>query len=185
MVHKRPWVTGVALVVAVLVSGCASDEKKAEVLQCPQVAVVKELATYMDFGRTEEPTNDDLVGQAMMVKQSDECDDNDDRLVSEITLRIFAKKGPRLGEGGLTAPYFLAVLDAADNIVSKETMSASFAFGKNGLAEFNDIVRITLPKTAAMDPSQYRIWIGFQLGKEQLETLRRQRDQQAMQSVGQ
>lgn len=150
-------------------AACASNDEQKTALICPQIAVVKDLAKFRDYGRASDPAPRDLVGQAVMAKRAEQCTVEDDEVVAEVTLQILAKRGPSLGEGGFSTPYFIAVLDEHDRIVSKETMSNTFQFVKGDILEFNDLLRITIPRNAKSDVQHNRVWIGFQLSLEQME----------------
>jgi hypothetical protein len=162
------------LLVAGLLSACASSssEETAAEATCPQVAIVRDLARYVDDGRADNPAPKDVVMQAALRSFEGSCDYQNDSVEVDFTLNIAAQRGPSLGGDRVSVPYFVAVLDGADEIQSKQVLSADFRLSDAEIVEKEEPFVISIPRSAGKDLSRYRIWVGFQLTERQLARLR-------------
>ena len=141
---------------------------------CPQVAIVRELQTYRDYGR-EQPDPSQLVAAGKLIKVVGDCAYTDDGIDVKFELDMAAQRGPRLGGEHTSLPYFIAVLDPQQNILTKNTLSADFDLPDNRkIVEHTDNLHISIPlaKDKKRFGSNYQILIGFQLSQEQLDANR-------------
>ena len=187
-----------AILFAILaLAACASDDKaekkeskrdekppvaklKVEDLICPQVAVLQEAQEMFDYGG-EKPDPAQLVAKARMRKIDGDCayrksdddkkgDTNKDGIDIAFTLHLEAARGPRLGGSQASFPYFIAVVDPAEKILSRQVITAQFKFSGSDKVSGDDEkmhVFIPLPGSAQQVGPDYRVLVGFRLTPEQ------------------
>jgi len=147
-----------------LTTACASKNIKPP---CPQVAIVRALETFNDYGNNAiDPSN--LVAVAKMDDVVGTCEYNDDGVDIGFTVSMRALKGKRLGGTQVSMPYFVSVVSDNDDVYSKELMTAKFVFDKTPIANFEEQLHIKLPYMNNKKLTGMRVLLGFQLTKEQL-----------------
>ncbi|MDD3288091.1 MAG: hypothetical protein PHX43_03700 [Alphaproteobacteria bacterium] len=93
------------------------------------------------------------------------------------SLKMLAKKGPRLGGDQFSVPYFVSVLDPENKILEKNLMTVSFKFSSsNGIAEQSDPLHVFIPMPKEAKSTEYRVIVGFQLTEEQIKASREKED---------
>lgn len=155
------------LVILPLLAGCASssDEQPA----CPSVAIVRDLHQYADFGRAEKPARGEFVAAARLDGVQGDCRTEEKDIVAHIDIAMRAFRGPRLGGDRAAFPYFIAVLDRDDRVVTKQNLSVDFSLAQEAqMVEKTELVRVRIPNPHGRDGSHWRVLVGFQLSPEQL-----------------
>jgi hypothetical protein len=179
-----------ALIPVLTLAACASDKAdkpkeeepkpakeapfKADNLICPQVAILQAAQDVRDYGR-ETPAPSELVASAHMKRIEGDCgyktDKNHSGIDINFTLHMNASKGPRLGGVQTSFPYFIAIIDPSDAIVSRQTVTASFSFsGLDKKADLDEPLHVFIPlsEQAMQAGPDYRVLVGFQLPKDQV-----------------
>lgn len=169
---KKPAALCLALL---LLSACASDEGPKIPRSCPQVAILRDLETFLDYGR-DAATPETYVAGAKMRKLSGTCEYGDEGVEAVFDVDIAAEKGPRLGGSQIGFPYFVSVINPRDEIVSKEIMTVDLAFPPGASAmQKNEPLRVYIPLVKDENAAGYRVLIGFQLTESQLNEVRKGR----------
>lgn len=153
-------------------------EEKKKKLICPQVAIVRELATIRDYGN-ETPDPSQLVAAARMENIYGDCAYEDEGIDIDFGLNFLAAKGPRLGGDHAGFSYFVAVLDPEQNILNKDRMTIDFRFSEDKkfpTKEERLHIFIPLDKEGQKTGPNYQVLMGFQLTPEQLDALRAKED---------
>jgi hypothetical protein len=169
-----------ALVPVLALGACASDksdkpkeEKKADKpaaeklstdnLICPQVAIVQEAQDVQDYGG-EKPDPSQLVGVAHMQAIEGDCGYLEKGIDISFALHMAAQRGNRLGGSQASFPYFIAIVDPSDAIVTQQMMTAHFEFtGMGRRAEADEPLHVFIPlsKEALQAGPNYRVLVGF------------------------
>jgi hypothetical protein len=110
-------------------AACASDDGPPR--GCPQVANLRDLERVEDHGRDAiDPST--LVAVALMKKIDGTCKYKEKGVEVKFDLSMAAEKGPRLGSGQASFPFFVSLITPEDKVRAKEMMTASFAFPSMG-----------------------------------------------------
>lgn len=150
-------------VACLLLTACASKEV---LPPCPQVAIVRALETFNDYGSdVADPSN--LVAVAKMDDVIGACEYTDDNVEINFTLSMRALKGKRLGGNQVSMPYFISVVGDDNKVISKEIMTANFVFGDTPVAKFQEPLHVKLPYMNKEKLTGTRVLMGFQLTQEQ------------------
>jgi hypothetical protein len=173
-----------ALICLMAVAACAGDDKpkdaakdeapkpakiKTDNLICPQTAILKPAQQIVDYGG-EKPDPAQVVAQARMQSIQGDCAYRDDGIDIAFKLNINAVRGKRLGSQ-VSFPYFIAIIDPAEKIVSRQTTSVSFTFKKDEkVAETIEPLHVFIPlaKSDQLAGPDYRVLTGFNLPKDQI-----------------
>ncbi|MDX2028894.1 MAG: hypothetical protein SFW62_09715 [Alphaproteobacteria bacterium] len=186
------------LILLTALSACASsdkekdkdaekeEEKKEEVVEekkklpiCPQVAIIRELATVRDYG-DEKPDLEQLVSVSRMESIEGDCEYKDEGIDIAFGLGMIAGKGPRLGGDHASFSYFIAVVDPEQNILNKDRMSVEFRFTDDKkIAERMERLHVFIPlgKDKHETGPNYQVLLGFQLTQAQLDIVRAKEDE--------
>ncbi len=144
-------------------------------LICPQVAIVRSLDTIRDFGN-EQPAAAQLVAVARMENIDGDCGYQDNGIDIQFTLDFKAAKGPRLGGNKADFPFFIAVVDPSNEIVTKSQMTEQFKFKSDEkTVDITEPLHVFVPMTKdeKAHGGDYRVLMGFQLTEEQLAQVRK------------
>jgi hypothetical protein len=93
-----------------------------------------------------------------------DCSYHKDGIDIAFTLHMASRKGPRLGGDQVSFPYFIVIVDPAENILSRQVMTAHFKFSgldKVSVDEEPLHVFIPLSQTAMLAGPDYRVFVGF------------------------
>ncbi len=161
--------------------GCADGEEKeldstpppqaeirTERLICPQVAILREAESVVDYGG-EQASEDQVVAKARLAKIDGDCayrkdEDKPSGIDIQFKLKATALRGPRLGGDSVSFPYFIAVVDPSDKVLSREVVTAKFRFsGSDAGAEIDESLHvfIPMPVMALNAGPDYRVLTGF------------------------
>lgn len=148
----------------------AKAELNTDNIICPQVAVLKEAEEAFDYGG-EKPAEAQLVAKAHLNKINGDCayrkDDEKNKKTGidiAFTVQAAASRGPRLGGNQVSFPYFIAVVDPAENILSRQVVTAQFKFsGTDKVKEISEPLHVFIPMPESGLPAgpDYRVLIGF------------------------
>ncbi len=140
-------------------------------LICPQVAILQAGEEVMDYG-DEKPDPSQLVAKARMKNLEGDCGyrtgtkDGKDGIDINFTLHMRAEKGAHLGGAQTSFPYFIAIVDPSENIISRQVMTAQFHFSGLDKVAVDDEplhVFVPLPEKAMLSGPDYRVLVGFQI----------------------
>ncbi|MFA5041659.1 MAG: hypothetical protein WC464_08515 [Bdellovibrionales bacterium] len=142
-------------------------EIRTENLICPQVAIIKQAEEEFDYGG-EKPDAAQLVAKARLKKIEGDCAyrNREEKSGIDIAFKLnaAAARGPRLGGDQVSFPYFIAVVDPSDAVLSRQIVTAQFKFeGDKKVAEITEPLHVFIPmkpKELLVGPS-YRVLIGF------------------------
>jgi hypothetical protein len=138
-------------------------------LICPQVAILVPAQEIFDYGG-ERPDPSQLVAKARMQTIRGDCGYREDGIDIAFNLHITATRGKRLGSQ-VSFPYFIAIIDPAEQVLSRQLTTVSFSF-KDGekTAQTDEPLHVFIPlsKTAIMAGPDYRVLTGFKLPNDQL-----------------
>ena len=188
---KKFGVTGMMLLSLLALAACGSDgDKKAKAdesadkpkkeeiktddLICPQVAILQEAQDIQDYGG-EKPDPAQAVAAAHMVKIDGDCAYHKDEkkkakngIDISFTLHLDAWRGPRLGGNDTSFPYFVALVDPSENILSRQILTAHFTFsGADKKTADEEKLHIFIPLSAEEMQAgpDYRVLVGFKNAK--------------------
>lgn len=160
------------VLLAVLV-GCGTDSDIGKApLVCPTVGVLSDASEMRVFG---EGAPRDLANLAYTLEfmRADllECALEKGVMTASLRFEARAKAGPAAPANSYEYFYFVARLNPAGEVVSKDVLKGSVKFksGKSEslFAEDYDDIEFTVPEDK--DGLGYEILLGFQLSREQLE----------------
>ncbi len=151
------------------------DADKQPLPICPQVAVVRELDTYLRTkdGEAYDERNikpDHLVAGARMTRVKGDCVYGKRGVDAKFTLGMVGARGPLLEGLKASFPYFVAVVAPSGQIVEKLTYSAEIGFSSEKRSMRHDEslrVHIPLELNDRASGAAYQVLMGFQRGENQ------------------
>jgi hypothetical protein len=146
---------------------------KTDHLICPQTAILEAAQETFDYGG-EKSDPSQLVAKARMKSVTGDCgyitkhDDDPTGIDINFTLHMVASRGKRLGGTQASFPYFIAVIDPVDTILSRQTVTAHFQFdGSDKTTVIDEPLHVFIPmaETAMEAGPDYRVLVGFRVPK--------------------
>lgn len=141
---------------------------------CPATGVLSEAAsvTKLKPGTAAAMTKPaDISFQALMSQAQLDCnyDRNANTLVVNIKFAIRASRGPALTGADPQLPFFVAIVDADNNVLVKNVYNSDPQMSGRPAATYTETVS-NFPVPLAMDrpPSDYEVLTGFQLTPDEL-----------------
>jgi hypothetical protein len=136
---------------------------------CPQPFTVTdaERLTHFKEGAGRDPR--DIAYEASIVGAATKCSLSRNRVDVTLFLRLSVSAGPSAGAGRTSVPYFVRVLDTANNVVQSQEFSADFRLTSgNPRGSSQEELTLTLPLDGA-----FRIAVGLKPTPEELNYNRR------------
>ncbi len=179
--------TIVAAATAILaLGGCALFSKGNVVPSCPVIKVPMDAESVTKFrpGSGRDIIDIDFEGEILGHKSTDFCDyDIDDEtglgtMTVVLTPRFQATRGAANKNRKANFTYFVTLTDADKKPIVKQAFPIGVEFpGSSSKVTFEDedVVELSVPLKKKQRGKHFKIYIGFQLSKEQLEFNRRRR----------
>ncbi len=160
-----------------LIAGCIGKP----VQVCPTPLVLKKASDLVRFAPGTTISDESLDFRASMKLKSMQCEYVDDLLTElevNMELDITAVRGPANHTGEAELEYFVAITDVRGTILSKEVFPIDMELGNVGfpVTETEGIWQ-QYQFLKGQTGQAYRVWVGFQLNEQELETARRLKEQ--------
>ena len=166
------------------IGGCALFGGEEVPPPCPRVSVLSEAASVTRFadGPGRDLIDVDFQGELTDVLSAcvhDVADDGSGTIIVELAAELLAARGPANRDREAQFDYFVTVTSASGRILNKETFGLTVTFPGNRtrltLLDDDPPVSLTLPMAPNQRVDDYRVLVGFQLSREELEYNRRRR----------
>lgn len=169
MTHGR-FVVFVPALLALTLAACGGGTPEVT-YACPQPFTVQdaERLTHFKDGPGRDPR--DIAYEASIVGASTKCSLSRNQLDVTLYLRVSASAGPSAGAGRTSVPYFVRVLDSANNVVQSQDFNADFRL-TSGSPRGSSQEELTFAVPAQ---GGYRIAVGLRPTMEELNYNRRGR----------
>lgn len=163
-----------ALAAAAAILGACATENKATTIACPRVLVDEDVGSLTRF--REGPGRDitDIVARGEISRIAGNCEVHDDRVDVEFGIEVKAERGAA-GQGTVSLPLFVAVVDKDGRIVDRQSFSETANFGGNRTqVALRDVFTIAIPRQPGEATDSHRIYVGFQLTHDEVTYNRQQ-----------
>ncbi len=169
---------GLLAIGLLLLAGCGIFDKKAPPPACPRVGILSDAAkgTIYRAGSGRDLTDVAYEHQLLDFNGGCRYANKLDSVTIQFTLQVAATRGPA-GEAAETAvPYFVAVVDKQQRILSRERFTAKVPFTQGRRrAVVGEELEQTIPFAPGRGAADVEILVGLELTPEQLETNRKAR----------
>jgi hypothetical protein len=159
-----------AILSALLLSGCSSDAQKG---LCPSAAVLAPTSALTVFRENApaDPSGVLYTAWMMNVKSACDFDKNDRSTVSRVHLQFAAERAPNSAAATYRVPYFVSVTHGGNRIMTKKLYLAevSFAAGEANVSFEQTVDSIDIKPERGAKIGEYQILVGLQLTSAQLE----------------
>jgi hypothetical protein len=162
---------------AMAVSGCQPTRIDDLLVSCPTLTLPADLADLTRHRPGSPPDLSTVVLGARVTAVDAHCKrGRGDRSVdATISMRFQIDRGPAAPSRAVQIPWFIALLDANNNVINRQTFVLPAQFGANTTraAVSSQPVEISFPVGQERRAQDYRIMVGFQLTQEELALNRR------------
>ena len=158
----------VVFALALALAACGSGTPEVN-YACPVPFTVQDAGrlTHFKDGPGRDPR--DIAYEASIVGAATKCSLSRNRVDVTLFLRVSVSAGPSAGAGRTSVPYFVRVLDTANNVVQSQEFSADFRLTSgNPRGSSQEELTLTLPLDGA-----FRIAVGLKPTPEELNYNRR------------
>lgn len=163
-------ITTIAVLAALLLAGCTSDKDKG---LCPSAAVLASTSVLTVFRSGAPADPSDELYTVWMRNVDTDCDFDKKSKMADSSLRIMfgAKRAPNSEPASYKIPYFVAVTQGGDRIMTKKMFVVQFSFAPGASsASFEDTLPSTVIKLGRENKvGSYMILTGLQLTQAQLD----------------
>ena len=147
--------------------------------ECPAVSRVAELSSLYQFTNPSRPDNKTKISEAHITRVASTCARTGNNLKLDIAINFDGGLGDkgRIHPGdkpSFAYPYFIAITNSKNQILSKEIFAVSFSYDSNAKLQMQSEQLSQVVPLGGDDPTTYRILIGFQLSPEELAYNRKQ-----------
>ncbi len=141
---------------------------------CPHAAMVDDAKAVLSF--RDGPGRDltDILYEGQIVGVGGDCSYHEDGYVeADLSVRFNLSIGPALEDGIGRWQYFVAILDPDGQRIAKEVFDIELAFEQASFQTgLTDMTTQRIVYSPWPDAQGYRILVGFQLTRDELEYLR-------------
>ena len=154
---------------SLLLSNCALFQTERP-RACPRVSLLNEAAEMTQYRAGPGRDLIDVQFEARVQDVNWGCKYADNRLRIEALIDIVAQRGPASKGGNANVPFFVAIIDKAQNIVAKAQFESEIVFrdGRRRAGAREEIEQIIFLKEDEGAPD-YKIIVGLQLNEGQLQ----------------
>ncbi len=166
-----------SVLLSTAVTGCTLFGDVVPQPPCPRVVVVGDAQKVIQFRPGPGRDLTDIRFEAQIVGLAPVCEYDEEGYVdADVTIGMAFVRGPAAETNVSNYEYFVAIANPAGNIIAKKVFPVSVQF-TGALLRVGGAEEITQRIFYAPEPdaSQHRIFVGFQLTKEQLEYVRSRR----------
>ncbi len=172
---------GASLAALLLLGGCGMFSKKSDEppQPCPRVGILGDAQKSVQFRAGPGRDLTDVAFELELLDFNGGCKfvDKNAAVVVTFTLQVAGTRGPAAGDlRELRVPYFVAVVDKQQNILSRDAFAARVPMppGRRRVAVGEELEqRIPLP--VSRTTRDVEVLIGLELNNEQLDFNRKQR----------
>lgn len=150
--------------------GCNTPDPNLVAQSCPTTAVLFQASRVMKLRPNWKDASDVILAADMTQPQlSCDYDAGDNRVSVDLSFPIMVQKGAAATPGPQRLSYFVAVIDAAGNMISKRVFDRNVDLGAANAVTMTESVSGTEIRMAqGRRPFEYEILTGFQLTPEEL-----------------
>jgi len=160
---------------AAALSGCSIFGSSRPPAICPAVSIAGDLASVSRFNGSGTGFPDlATLGEIRNVK--DGCTFDAKGVTIDMTVTLLAQLGPAATSRSADFQYFVAITDPQERILVKEVFPSHLDFqGNQQRAGAVETLQERIPLPDQKVSGEYRVIVGFQLAKDELEYNRRRR----------
>ncbi|MBH69317.1 MAG: hypothetical protein CMM58_13265 [Rhodospirillaceae bacterium] len=152
--------------------GCANKPMQAEF--CPKVGFVNGIDRVTVFDESKSEDNPVILFSAQMRRLETSCKFDDNGVTVSAEFSLHSSLAKEQGATVVEALYLVAALHPDGRILAKETFDLNIRFpaGETRLSQ-DEAIALFIPSSGGRDFRGYRILLGFQLSKSQIDYNRR------------
>lgn len=149
-------------------------------LQCPEVLILSDGAELVSFTPGKSATAQNIAHEELFNGFKGTCEHNiDDGIMSiEIIPQFISTKGPANSENTARFEYFVALSDSNNKVINKQRFPVTLTYPeKSDEMVWNEDtpVTLTLPLKEGESAAKWRIFLGLQLSREELQYIKANR----------
>jgi hypothetical protein len=153
---------------ALTLAGCGGGSSEGTYF-CPEPFTVQDAGrlTHFKDGPGRDPR--DVEYEASIIGAATKCSASRNQIDVTLFLRVSASAGPSVGAGRTSVPYFVRVLDSANNVVQSQDFNADFRLTSSSpRGSSQEELTFSVPRSGG-----YRIAVGLRPTMEELNYNRR------------
>ena len=143
-------------------------------IPCPQVKIMNDLKQMHQFTNIAKASTDNKISSIYITGTQNSCHFELNDVVVEIDVNFEGNIGPKArvfenDRPSFAYPYFIAVTNDDNEIISKDIFAVSVSYGKEeDLINHTEKLRQIIKLKSKYDAPEYTVLVGFQLDNEAL-----------------
>jgi hypothetical protein len=174
---------GLGLTLALILGGCGLFEKEQAAPVCPAVSILADASSVTKFragpGRDliDEISRGEITAVVTGCSYEVDSKTGGRSVVMDLALVIAAERGPANRDRRARFDYFVSVMDPARTVLNKKTFTIQPGLpGNLTRVKIKDApVSLRIPVPQGRQGTDFRIYVGFQLSRQELEYNQKQR----------
>ncbi len=161
------------LMAGLTLAGCSNS---LEVSDCPRIGLLPQADRITIFKDTGGQDITDVIGTGKIEGLSGSCEtDEDGQIFVTLEMGLTAALGPTVANQPLVLPYFVAVTDGDEQVLTKEPAQFTVRFDDEERKVRSKVAVDTfpMPGVGGFVRDEYVVVVGFQLNPNQLNYNRR------------
>ena len=155
-------------------NGCAVLEGDGEAAFCPPTAILDEPGELVRFKGGTAPGPANVMFRTKMKSISGLCDFDEETIVMDLGIAMRALRGPANKEGKAEFVYFVAILQSDRKVLTRQEFPMLALFeNQDTQIDFVESVTVTIPRRKGTAPTDYLVYLGFEMTPEELAYNRR------------
>jgi hypothetical protein len=165
-----------ALAGVLLLAGCSGNTEDIVVRACPQVTVLADAATLTKYRSPRGRDLTDVVVDARVSGARGECTFNRNDVTMTLAVGFEFAIGPANRDRMVAVSYFVAIVDAANNVVAREEIPIQLQVPVNqSRVTYSEELEPRIPFRQRSSLVGYRIYVGLVLTPDEARANRRRR----------
>ncbi len=164
--------TAAAATGLLILSACAQFEE--EVSLCPNAAVLEAPGELVRFKEGAATGPENVLFRTKMKYVSGVCDFDEKSIDMELSVAMEAKRGAANADGKAQFTFFIAIIDIDRKILMREEFPLIAVFEKDDDdINFAENLTLTIPRREGLSPTDYTVYLGYEMTPEELAYNRR------------
>lgn len=158
-----------------VLAACAQFDQ--EVASCPNAAILEAPGELVRFKENTPAGPENMLFRTKMKYVSGFCDFDEKSIEMDLSVAMEAKRGAANTDGKAQFTFFIAIIDIDRKILMREEFPLIAVFEKDDDdVNFAESLSVSIPRREGLAPTDYSVYLGFEMTPEELAYNRRRQN---------
>ncbi len=155
-----------------VLAACAQFEQ--EIALCPNAAILEAPGELVRFADGTRAGPENVLFRTKMNQVSGVCDFDENTIDMELSVAMEANRGAANTDGKAQFTFFIAVIDRDRKILMREDFPLIAVFERDDDdVKFSENLTLEIPRQEGFAPTDYSVYLGFEMTPDELAYNRR------------